>query len=99
MIVRWSLAGLPGVLRELGVERPFLITSRRWEHLLGRAAPRPTDDRGRLMPEFVEWMMGFDDGWTAGEKRTARLRMLGNAVQVQCGTLAGLLLAELDGER
>ena len=34
MIVRWSLAGLPGVLRELGVERPFLITSRRWEHLL-----------------------------------------------------------------
>jgi hypothetical protein len=44
---------------------------------------------------FVEWMLGFPDGWTAGEKRTARLRMLGNAVQVQAGTVAGLLLLEL----
>ena len=37
MIVRWSLAGLPEILGELGVERPFLITSRRWEHLLDLA--------------------------------------------------------------
>jgi maleylacetate reductase len=34
VIVRWSLAGLPDILGELGVERPFLITSRRWERLL-----------------------------------------------------------------
>jgi len=46
------------------------------------------------MPEFVEWMLGFPDDWTAGERRTARLRMLGNAVQVQCGALAGRLLLE-----
>lgn len=46
------------------------------------------------MPEFVEWMLGFPDGWTAEEKRTDRLRMLGNAVQVQVAELAGLLLIE-----
>ena len=30
MIVRWSLDELPGVLDELGVERPFLVASPRW---------------------------------------------------------------------
>ena len=30
MIVRWSLGELPAVLRELGVERPFLLASPRW---------------------------------------------------------------------
>ena len=33
MIVRWGLEELPGVLRELGVERPFLVASRRWDEL------------------------------------------------------------------
>ncbi|MGH3047715.1 MAG: iron-containing alcohol dehydrogenase family protein, partial [Gaiellaceae bacterium] len=33
MIVRWGLEELPGVLRELSVERPFLVASRRWEEL------------------------------------------------------------------
>ena len=45
------------------------------------------------MPEFVEWMMGFPDGWTEGVSRTQRLKMLGNAVQVQCGELVGLAVA------
>ncbi len=58
---------------------------RRWEHTLGRPAPRPTDDRGRLMAEFVEWMMGLPDGWTHGLSRAHRLRMLGNAVCPQQG--------------
>lgn len=40
------------------------------------------------MPEFVEWMMGFPHGWTATVSRTQRLRMLGNAVQVQVGEVA-----------
>lgn len=66
---------------------------RRWESILGRSAPRPTDDRGRLAPKFVEWMLGFPEGWTAGEKRTARLRMLGNAVQVQVAEVVGMMLA------
>lgn len=46
------------------------------------------------MPEFVEWMMGFPHAWTEGESRTARLRMLGNAVQVQCGEEVGRILME-----
>jgi maleylacetate reductase len=33
VIVRWGLGELAGVLRELGVERPLLVTSRRWEAL------------------------------------------------------------------
>ena len=31
MIVRWGLEELPGVLRELGIERPFLVASERWD--------------------------------------------------------------------
>ena len=33
MIVRWSLAELPEVLAEVGIERPFLIASPRWKIL------------------------------------------------------------------
>jgi maleylacetate reductase len=33
VIVRWGLAELPGILRELGAERPFLIASERWSEL------------------------------------------------------------------
>ena len=72
--------------REWGIYAPAIV---RWEGELGRSAPRPTDDRGRLSPNFVEWMLGFPDGWTEEETRTQRLRMLGNAVQVQCGEVIG----------
>jgi maleylacetate reductase len=34
VIVRWSLGELPDVLGELGIERPFLVTSPRWEGLV-----------------------------------------------------------------
>ena len=34
MIVRWSLDELPAVLTELGIARPFLVTSPRWESLV-----------------------------------------------------------------
>ena len=47
------------------------------------------------MPEFVEWMMGFPDGWTDGVSRTQRLKMLGNAVQVQSAELVGLAAQEV----
>ena len=33
MIVRWGLAELPGLLREVGIERPFVISSERWKIL------------------------------------------------------------------
>jgi maleylacetate reductase len=31
VIVRWGLEELPGLLRELGIDRPFLVASRRWD--------------------------------------------------------------------
>lgn len=51
----------------------------RWEAIMGREAPAPLDGK-RLTAEFVEWMMGYPEDWTAGLSRTARLKCLGNAV-------------------
>lgn len=73
---------------------PYREAVERWESLFGRPAPRPTDTRGRLDPAFVEWMLGFPEGWTTGERRAVRLRMLGNSVQVQVAELVGQLAAE-----
>jgi DNA (cytosine-5)-methyltransferase 1 len=56
---------------------------RRWERVLGRPAPWPTDALGRLSPVFTEWLMGLPDGWvtdTPGLTRPAMLRALGNGV-------------------
>lgn len=55
---------------------------RRHEAALGRPAPSPTDEKGRLNPVFVEWMMGLPEGWVTDiiTSRTAALRMLGNGV-------------------
>lgn len=75
--------------REWGIYAPAVL---RWERILGRSAPRPTDDRGRLNPEFTAWMLGFPPNWVEGENRTQQLRMLGNAVQVQCGEVIGRML-------
>jgi DNA (cytosine-5)-methyltransferase 1 len=60
----------------------------RWEHLLGRPVPQPTQP-GRhgkpvLAPPFVEWLMGLPEGWVTdppfGLPRTRALRVLGNGV-------------------
>lgn len=63
---------------------------RRWERILGRRAPWPTDLLGRLSPVFTEWLMGLPDGWVTctpgpesmsdGALRNAMLRALGNGV-------------------
>lgn len=76
----------------------------RWEHYLGRPAPRPVDDRGRLAPEFPEWMMGYPaghitsvpaaPGMTASQLRNARLKAAGNGVVIdQAEAALRLLLA------
>lgn len=44
------------------------------------AAPHPVDDRNRLSPDFVGWMMGFPVGWHEGMSRTQALKAYGNAV-------------------
>jgi len=73
---------------------------RRWEHAIGRPAPRPTDDRGRLNPPFVEWLMGLPAGHvtdTPGLPRSAQLKALGNGVVPQQATAAIRLLADRAG--
>ncbi|MFB8182671.1 DNA cytosine methyltransferase [Streptomyces sp. NPDC055966] len=68
---------------------------RRWEHVLGRPAPWPTDTLGRLSAVFTEWMMGLPDGWvtaTPGLPRAAMLKALGNGVvRLQAATALTLL--------
>ncbi len=59
----------------------------RWESLT-RPAPAPLDDRDRLAVPFVEWMMGFPDGFTDPLPRSKALKALGNAVVPQQAALA-----------
>lgn len=77
---------------------------RRWEQVLGRPAPFPTQPgrHGRpvLAPGFVEWLQGLEPGWVTSLSlpRTAQLRALGNGVVPQQAAYAvGLLLADLAG--
>ncbi|WP_106586051.1 DNA cytosine methyltransferase [Murinocardiopsis flavida] len=85
----------------------------RWEHVLGRPAPAPTEPgragRPRLSPRFVEWMQGLQPGWATdpelGLSRAAQLRALGNGVVPQQAAygiarlLAGIAAADQDGGR
>jgi site-specific DNA-cytosine methylase len=85
---RTPVAGLAGV--EWGTYGPAVA---RWEHVLGRPAPSPVDDRGRLSPWLVEWMMGLPEGhvcdvpapegMSVAGVRNARLKALGNGVVPQ----------------
>ena len=59
----------------------------RWERILGRPAPAPTEPGRRgtdvLSPRFVEWLMGLPAGHVTGVpdlSRAAQLRLLGNGV-------------------
>lgn len=60
----------------------FAAAIRRHEVLAGRPAPRPVDDRGRLAPRFVEWMMCLPAGWVTDilTNRSKALKCLGNGV-------------------
>lgn len=76
----------------------------RWERVLGRPAPNPVGDRGRLSPRFVEWMMGLPEGhvcdvpapegMSEAGLRNARLKALGNGVVPQQAAYALRLLLE-----
>ncbi len=68
----------------------------RWEPIVGRVAPNPTDNERRLNPEFVEFMMGLPEGWVTGPlvNRGAALKALGNGVVPQQAAAAILLLVE-----
>lgn len=65
---------------------------KRWEYLT-RPVPEPTverNDRRRLNPQFVEWMMGLDDGHVTSHGLSAaqELKMLGNGVVPQQARMA-----------
>lgn len=71
---------------------------RRWENIT-RPAPAPTvpgrNDRPRLNPQFVEWMMGLPEGHVTGHglRPAQELKMLGNGVVPQQAALALRMLA------
>lgn len=74
---------------------PYGPAIRRWEAVLGREAPAPTEvtarGKHRLSPRFTEFMMGLPDGWvtdTPGVKRNDALKMCGNGVVPQQATAA-----------
>ena len=67
----------------------------RWEAVLRRPAPAPTEPTGkggahRLSPRFVEWMMGLPDGWVTDTdtSRNEQLKALGNGVVPQQASAA-----------
>jgi hypothetical protein len=72
--------------RSLSIEarrghNPYRAAIARWERVLGRAAP-PLRWHDHLNPFFVEWMMGYDDGYICrvpGINRSTAIRALGNA--------------------
>lgn len=74
---------------------------RRWEIILGRSAPDPTEPSGkdgahRLSPWLTEWMMGLPSGWICGHglKRAEELKLAGNGVCPQQAILALTLLTQ-----
>jgi DNA (cytosine-5)-methyltransferase 1 len=76
---------------------PYAQAVRRWERVLGRAAPTPivnVKGQDKLNPVFVEWMMGLPEGWVTGHGLSAsqELKMLGNGVVPQQARLALELL-------
>ena len=77
----------------------YTAAIRRWEHVLGRRAPAPTEPGRtgpRLSPRFVEWMQGLPDGWVTDTSipRAAQLKALGNGIVPAQAALALRLLLD-----
>lgn len=79
---------------------PYRTAIERWERIVGRPAPAPTElsrnGNGRLSPLLVEWMMGLPEGWVTAVpdlSRNEQLKALGNGVvpQQAAYAFAGLL--------
>lgn len=95
-----GMGSLPEVIgyRDLELSRwgSYAAAIQRWESVLGRPAPEPTEvgPKGgrRLSARFVEWMMGLPEGWVTDEalglSRVQQLKMLGNGVVTQQALLA-----------
>jgi DNA (cytosine-5)-methyltransferase 1 len=76
----------------------------RWEQIIGRPAPEPTEPnrngQPRLAPRFVEWLMGYPEGWVTDVITTRQsLRPLGNSVcPQQCAAVLPILFAAHFGQ-
>jgi DNA (cytosine-5)-methyltransferase 1 len=91
----WTLSDVAHVDR-WGQYAPAIA---RWERVLGRPAPDPTEPgkkgQPRLSSRFVEWMQGLPEGWVTdvpGLSRNDQLHLLGNGVvPLQCAAAAWIL--------
>jgi DNA (cytosine-5)-methyltransferase 1 len=76
----------------------------RWEAVLGREAPEPTElseksGAHRLSPAFTEWMQGLESGWvtSTGISRKGQLHALGNGVvPAQAALALKILLSRME---
>ena len=73
----------------------FGARMRLWESITGHRMPEPEEDSPsggrRLSARFGEWVMGLPPKWVTGLRaipRTAQIRILGNGVVPQQGSLA-----------
>ena len=79
----------------LGQWGDYAAAIQRWEHVIGRPAPEPTQMSAKGNPQlsarFAEWLMGVPDGWITdvpGVTRNEALKMAGNGVVPQQGAAA-----------
>lgn len=86
---------------------PYADAIARWESVMGREAPAPTEltlkGKHRLSAKFVEFMMGQSDGWVTDEalglSRVQQLRALGNGVvSIQASYAIGWLIERSGNE-
>jgi maleylacetate reductase len=72
VIVRWGLSSYPDLLAEIGIERPLLITTRRWDGLelpaaarysgVGKHAPRETVEEAVAAAEGADGLVALGGG-------------------------------------
>jgi maleylacetate reductase len=60
LIVRWGLAELSGLLDELGMKRPFVVTGKRWSHLDLPGAARWTEVPTDRIGDIAQAALGSD---------------------------------------
>lgn len=93
--LKGSQMELSDVVREADRWGDYAAAIQRWEHVIGRPAPEPTQTSAKGNPQlsarFAEWLMGVPDGWITdvpGVTRNEALKMAGNGVVPQQGAAA-----------
>lgn len=73
MVIRWGLDQLPGLLDELGIERPFLVSGPRWDALAIPAAAhwREVPSDRIVVPQGVDGIIAVGGGSTIDTGKAA----------------------------